>query len=260
MSRLVVWSFHGRGLVTIASRRDFSTCPVGRCSLGEQQQRNLRSRRGCVWSFDPLSRRKRGEVALESERASGERRRRAGGKANSNLTNEKVSRKSDVSKLAPLMRDKGRQRRQAWAITICKKKSWQERKRERKKRRKENTLTFIEEKCLCVGVKGKGERKESSFSLSKLTEATGKKFKGILEKVASSFAVIDARCGSSLFPFERFQNDGNKRSVVRTWNESLIKILFSLALLLLVFFAFKETSNYFSILEFSWTEHFEILQ
>lgn len=52
-------------------------------------------------------------MALESERASGERRRRAGGKANSNLTNEKVSRKSDVSKLAPLMRDKGRQRRQA---------------------------------------------------------------------------------------------------------------------------------------------------
>lgn len=46
-----------------------------------------------------------------------------GEKANSNLTNEKVSRRSTASKLPPVARDKERQRRQERrAVTICKKK------------------------------------------------------------------------------------------------------------------------------------------
>lgn len=44
------------------------------------------------------------------------------------------------------------------------------------------------------------------------------------------------RDGKLLFSFERFQNDGNKRSVVRTWNETLIKNLFISFFLSLPFF------------------------
>lgn len=56
------------------------------------------------------------------------------------------------------MRDKGRQRRQVWAITICKKKWTKERERERDRSSKGS---------LCVGAKGmeKEEGVESSFSL-----------------------------------------------------------------------------------------------
>lgn len=48
-----------------------------------------------------------------------------GEKANSNLTNEKVSRRSTASNLPPMARDKERQRRQERRpVTICKKKEY----------------------------------------------------------------------------------------------------------------------------------------
>lgn len=117
----------------------------------------VQEREAGVWSFDPLSRRRSGEMGTESERASGERRRRAGGKANSNLTNEKVSRKSDASKLARL-----------WCATKGVKDGKSELLRYVKKsgRKRERERETVHRREVCVlGRKEKEEGVESSFSL-----------------------------------------------------------------------------------------------
>lgn len=151
--------------MTIVPRHNSPRRISCRCSLGGQQRWNLRSRRreAGVWSFDPLSRRRSGEMGTESERASGERRRRAGGKANSNLTNEKVSRKSDASKLARLWcATKGVKDGKSELLRYVKKKWTKERERERGSYRSSK-------RSLCVGAKGMEKeergRVESSFSL-----------------------------------------------------------------------------------------------
>ena len=136
------------------------------------------------------------------------------------------------------MRDKGRQRRQVWAITICKKKWTKERERERDRSSKGS---------LCVGAKGmeKEEGVESSFSLCSRNwlKSNGE---GILEKVASSFAVIDARWKTSLFlrafP-KRWKQKERRSNVKRNPDQESFYIIFSLFLSLSLFsFLFLSSS------------------
>lgn len=99
-------------------------------------------------------------------------------------------------------------------------------------RERERENTFVEEKSVYWGERdGKGgeEGGKLVFSVqSKLTEKQrGRNSKGFLKKLLRILR-WSMRDGKLLFSFERFQNDGNKRSVVRTWNETLIKNLFIL--------------------------------
>lgn len=202
----------------------------------------VQEREAGVWSFDPLSRRRSGEMGTESERASGERRRRAGGKANSNLTNEKVSRKSDASKLARL-----------WCATKGVKDGKSELLRYVKKsgRKRERERETVHRREVCVlGRKGWKRRRgwKARFLCVVETDwkATGKKFKGILEKVASSFAVIDARWKTSLFlrafP-KRWKQKERRSNVKRNPDQESFYIIFSLFLSLSLFsFLFLSSS------------------
>ena len=197
----------------------------------------VQEREAGVWSFDPLSRRRSGEMGTESERASGERRRRAGGKANSNLTNEKVSRKSDASKLARL-----------WCATKGVKDGKSELLRYVKKsgRKRERERETVHRREVCVlGRKGWKRRRGWKVRFLCVVEtdwkATGKKFKGILEKVASSFAVIDARWKTSLFlrafP-KRWKQKERRSNVKRNPDQESFYIIFSLSLSLSLPFFF----------------------
>lgn len=263
--------------MTIVPRHSFPRRVPCRCSLGGQQRWNLRSRREAgVWSFDPLSRRRSGEMGTESERASGERRRRAGGKANSNLTNEKVSRKSDASKLARLwcatkgVKD-GKSELLRYVKKSGRKREW-ERERVRGRERKIRYRSL--KRSLCVGAKGMEKeergRVESSFSLCSRNwlKSNGEEIQR--DSWKSCFEFCGDRCAMENFSFpssvsKTMETKGASfERETKPWSRIFLYNFFSLSSLFLsssfpvppffLFSSFKGGNNCFLCFMVGWFE------